>query len=139
MLCTLQKENGQTKDAVTKKIKEMEELLNQKNSYINNFRKPDVVQAATMRAAQAETNPQSFDNVFEMEDETQDRSQYCQKCKYESRWCKHRKIRDDNKQQQAAVLTSSQTLGWREPYDNLTFGNARTGMCKRTFHDPGHL
>ena len=74
-----------------------------------------------------------------MEDDEQDRSQYCAKCKYESRWCKHRKQRDDTKQTQQAILTSAQSLGWREPYDNLTFGNARSGMCQRTFVDKGHL
>ena len=47
----------------------------------------------------AEHEARGFDNVNEMEDVTADRSQYCQKCKYESRWCKHRKLRDDNKQQ----------------------------------------
>lgn len=48
-------------------------------------------------------------------------------------------MRDDNKLQQAGVLITSQTLGWREPYDNLTFGSNRSGMCHRTFHDGGHL
>ena len=121
------------------RIKELEAELNKKNSYINNFRRDDAVQAGAAAEASAETNPRGFDNVFEMEDETADRSNYCSKCKYESRWCKHRKLRDDNKQVQAAVLTSAQTLGWRQPYDNFTFGNNRTGMCKRTFNDEGHL
>ena len=83
--------------------------------------------------------PRAFDSVFEMDDDTVDRANYCAKCKYESRWCKHRKIRDDSKQVQQAVVTSAQTLGWKEPYDNFTFGNNRTGMCKRTFNDAGHL
>ena len=97
------------------------------------------MQKSAEQQVHAETNPRGYDNVFEMEDEAEDRSNYCAKCKYESRWCKHRKLRDDNKQVQAAVLTSAQTLGWREPYDKLTFGNNRTGMCKRTFFDAGHL
>ena len=33
--------------------------------------------------------------------------EYCQKSKYESRWCKNRKPRDDAKVQQNAVLTTS--------------------------------
>ena len=93
----------------------------------------------TANQASAETNPRGFDNVFEMDDDTADRSNYCAKCKYESRWCKHRKLRDDNKTDQAAVVTSAQTLGWRQPYDNVVGGNNRSGMCKRTFHDGGHL
>ena len=96
-----------------KRIEEMEAELAQRNSYINNFRRPENVAAATAQIQSAETNPRGFDNVFEMDDEVEDRSNYCAKCKYESRWCKHRKLRDDNKQEQSAVLTSAQTLGWR--------------------------
>ena len=44
----------------------------------------------------AERTAKGFDNVFEMDDEAEDRSNYCAKCKNESRWCKHRKLRDDN-------------------------------------------
>ena len=31
---------------------------------------------------------------------------YCKKCKYESKWCKHRKERDDAKNAQGAALTT---------------------------------
>jgi len=121
------------------RIAELQFELDKPNSYINNFRKQEVVNESNARLAAAETNPRGFDNVFEMEDEAEDRSNYCMKCKYESRNCKHRKLRDDNKTVQAAVLTSSQTLGWRQPYDNVVGGNNRSGMCKRTFHDTGHM
>ena len=67
---------------------------------MNNFRKDEVVAATVKFEEDEEHNPRGFDNVNEMDDETADRSQYCQKCKYESRWCKHRKLRDDHKQQQ---------------------------------------
>lgn len=87
----------------------------------------------------AKTGAAGYDKVFEMEDEKQDCSDYCKYCKYESRWCKHRKLRDDCKQQQASTITTAQTLGWREHYDTLTVGNARSGICMRTFKDPGHL
>ena len=73
----------------------MEAQLNSKNSYINNFRRDDIVAAATIAEQDEEHIPRGFDNVYEMDDPNADRSQYCQKCKYESRWCKHRKIRDD--------------------------------------------
>ena len=33
----------------------------------------------------------------------------------------------------------TQQYGWREPYDSLTFGYNKSGMCKRTFFDHGHL
>ena len=29
--------------------------------------------------------------------------------------------------------------GWRQPYDNLNGMNNRSGICRRTFHDYGHL
>ena len=78
-----------------------------------------------------------------MEDENlADAADYCQKCKRESRWCKHRKQLKEHKQIQESPLTSHQGIGWREPYDNLTVahsGNNRTGMCLRTFPDKGHL
>lgn len=38
-----------------------------------------------------------------------------------------------------SVVQSSQTIGWRQPYDNFAHHNNRTGMCKRTFSDKGHL
>ena len=106
---------------------------------MNNFRKDDVVKKQAAADAEDEQRAKGFDNVYEMDDETQDRSQYCPKCLYESRHCKHREIRKDNKGEQAAIITSSQALGWREPYDNFTFGNNRSGMCERTFKDTGHL
>ena len=103
----MQKETGQTKDATMRRIEELKEELDKRNSYINNFRRPEAAAATDAQIMSAETNPRGFDNVFEMDDETEDRSNYCSKCKYESRWCKHRKLRDDNKQVQQAVLTSA--------------------------------
>lgn len=94
----MQKENGQTREATLARIAEMELQLNSKNSYFNNFRKPEVVAAAAQQEAHAQTNPRGYDNVYEMEDETADRGEYCQKSKYESRWCKNRKPREDIKQ-----------------------------------------
>jgi len=76
---------------------------------------------------------------------------YCQKCKYESKWCKHRKEREEFKQRLGAALTtyvikifekcqySTQQYGWREPIDCFGLGNNRVAICKRTFHDVGHL
>ena len=83
----------------------------------------------------AETNPRGFDRVFEMDDETEDRADYTVQNKYGNK----KKPKDVNKEVQSAVLTSSQAVGWRQPYDNVVGGNNRSGMCKRTFHDSGHL
>ena len=34
---------------------------------------------------------------------------------------------------------STQNYGWRENYDNFNLDNSRIAVCKRTFHNPGHL
>lgn len=39
----------------------------------------------------------------------------------------------------ALIFSRTQQYGWREPYDNLTFGYNKSGICKRTFFDGGHL
>ena len=111
-----------------------------KNSYINNFKKGDVKKRDESEEKKNAETKFGFDKVFEMDDENvEDASDYCKKCKRESRWCKHRKLRTDHKDQQDASLTTAQVIGWREPYDNLTFGYNRSGMCMRTFQDKGHL
>lgn len=65
--------------------------------------------------------------------------EFCQKSHRESMWCKNRMPRQDAKEMQTAPVTTAQGVGWRENYDNFTYGNARVGHCKRTFHDQGHL
>jgi len=37
---------------------------------------------------------------------SENENNYCKKCKYESKWCKHRKEREDAKQQLGAALTT---------------------------------
>ena len=44
-----------------------------KNSYINNFKRSDAVEAHAAATMAAETNARGFDNVFEMADESADR------------------------------------------------------------------
>lgn len=61
------------------------------------------------------------------------------KYKHDSQANPDKKPRTEAKAAQAVPVTASQTYGWREPYDNLTFGHNMTGMCKRTFFDAGHL
>jgi len=65
--------------------------------------------------------------------------EYCQKDKYDSYWSKHRKARDDHKETFNSKVTSAMEYGWREPLDTFIFNTNRSGMCKRTFHDVGHL
>lgn len=106
-----------------------------KNSYLDKFKKDGV--------NHEEKTGTAFDKVFEMDDENlEDAAKYCQQCKRESRWCKHRRTTAEHKDLQGAAMTTNQVVGWRQPYDTLTgatCGNNRTGMCKRTFADKGHL
>ena len=48
--------------------------MRSKNSYINNFRRDDIVAAATSKEEADELNARGYDNINEMEDETADRS-----------------------------------------------------------------
>ena len=60
----------------------------------------------------------------------------------DSKYQKLHKVKKGNthaNQEQHSITTSSQQLGWREPYDNFTYGNNRSGICRRTFADTGHL
>ena len=117
--------------------------MQMKNSYIGYFKKDSVKKQEEVDQQKAKDTKFAFDKVFEMDDETlADAKDYCMKCKRESRWCKHRKALKEHKDIQSQALTSTQVVGWREPYDNLTgalSGYNRTGMCMRTFKDTGHL
>ena len=65
----LNKETGQTKDAVQKRIDELQDQLNQKNSYLNNFRTEEAVNTSAQAQAHAENNPRAFDSVFDDSDD----------------------------------------------------------------------
>ena len=69
---------------------------------------------------------------------------YVQKSKHESFWSKEMKPRDAPHDVLTVPLTSNQVIGWRKPIDNLDHLNRgesfnRTGICWRTFNDKGHL
>jgi hypothetical protein len=65
---------------------------------------------------------------------------YCQKCKYESKWCKHRKEREVAKDKLGATLTTTQVYGWRAPIDSFSsLGYSREAICDKTFKNVGHL
>ena len=107
---------------------------------MNNFKKEDVVKAAMEKETAEKSAAQGYSKIFEQDSDDDDLTKnFSKKAKYESKWSKDKKIRDDQKQTQSAAITTAQTVGWREPYDNLTFGNARVGIMKRTFNDNGHL
>ena len=64
---------------------------------------------------------------------------YHQKSKKDSMWDKHVKPRELPKSALGTPMTTSQTYGWMTPIDDLRTNHNRTGMCKKTFMDPGHL
>ena len=64
---------------------------------------------------------------------------YHQKSHKDSMWDKHTKPREYPKSALGAPLTTSQVYGWMTPIDDMRLDNNRTGMCKKTFWDPGHL
>ena len=85
--------------------------------------------------AKKEANTSGFDKVFAMYDE-----KIAGSTKYEDRMVPKKEKRTGNsKTELKAIVTASQTVGWRQPYDDLRLGNARVGVCKRTFMDSGHL
>jgi hypothetical protein len=77
----------------------LQEQLDSKNSYMHYFKKEDVKEREVLEES-ARTH-----FAYDMaRGDTQ--SEYCQKCKYESKWCKHRKEREDFKQKLGATLTT---------------------------------
>lgn len=52
----------------------MQAQLRSKNSYINNFRRDEIVAAATMKDEGEENDPRGYININEMEDDAADRS-----------------------------------------------------------------
>ena len=53
----------------------------------------------------------AFDKVNEMDKDPEEMNannpkDFCQKCHRESKWCKHRKIRDDHKEHLTSILTT---------------------------------
>ena len=62
---------------------------------MNIFKKDDVVKKAIDKETTMKSAAQGYDKVFEMEEDNDDAYGYNQKSKYESKWDKHRKPRDD--------------------------------------------
>ena len=71
-LLVLQKENAQTKKTIDEQIEALQEQIDGKNSYYNNFKKDDVVKDAIIKETQLKSAAQGYDKIFEVEDETAD-------------------------------------------------------------------
>eukprot|EP00347_Sterkiella_histriomuscorum_P000440 403375856 len=125
-------ENRVSKTKDHQDLDQLKEQLAEKNTYMHYFKNEDV--KTQEKFTENTTTQFAYDQAKGEED-----NDYCKKCKYESKWCKHRQTREVAKQKLGAALTTTQQYGWREPYDSLTFGYNKSGMCKRTFFDHGHL
>ena len=112
-----------------------EAILYDKNTYMNLYKAEDEIKKETLKE-KTETQ-YIYDQVKHDYDETN--KGYNQKDKHESLWSNNVKPRADAKQVLAAPLTTTQVYGWRAPIDDMQLGFNRSGICKRTFHDNGHL
>lgn len=77
----------------------MQEKMDQKNTYMHYFKKEELKD----REAKLDESKTYFQYDMARGDTSQD---YCQKCKSESKWCKHRKQREEFKDKLGATLTS---------------------------------
>jgi hypothetical protein len=137
-------EKRETMKSYNEKIKELEDQLHEKNTYLHHFRTDKAKAEKSQTKASKQSSAFMFDKVFEMDQEPEDMmsskpEEFDQKNHRESKWSKNRIPREDAKQTQTCPITTAQAVGWRENYDSFTYGNARVGHCKRTFHDQGHL
>ncbi len=77
----------------------MQDKLESKNTYMHYFKKDEVKERETME--ESACTQFAYDMA---RGDTE--SEYCQKCKYESKWCKHRKQREEFKEKLGATLTT---------------------------------
>jgi hypothetical protein len=157
-----QKINGEQKklkEETAKKILRMNDVVQEKNSYINIYKSKQGLEKFEIE----DSNPNFvYDQVMKdrellagggihrnkILDQNDPRALvqhgYIQKSKRESLWTKQIRPREAPKDVQNVPLTSNQVIGWRKPIDNLNDLNSgntfnRSGICWRTFNDNGHL
>lgn len=122
-------------DITQKEIERLQEQLESKNSYFG-LMKTDMARTRKEEAdKKAEETKYGYDKVFAHYDEKIAGSTKYEDRKVARKPAKQGPVREDMQ----AVTTTSQQVGWREPYDNMLGTHNRTGMCKRTFMDCGHL
>ena len=78
----------------------MQEMLESKNTYMHHFKLDSVKD----REGEEEKTRTQF--LYDTSKGIKEHQNYCQKCKYESQWCKHRKEREVAKQQLGAAITT---------------------------------
>ena len=106
-----------------------------KNSYFELYKTDMGKTKAAEEEAKKEAKTFGYDKVFAMYDE-----KIAGSTKYEDRKVPKKEKRTTvQKSELNGIVTTNQVIGWRQPYDDLSLGNARVGVCKRTFMDTGHL
>ena len=129
----LKTENRIMKDRDHKEIEKLQHLLDTKNTYFNIYKKDDVKQK------EEEEEKAKQDLAFDMTHERDvPENKTWMKRKYGSQWAPERTKKPAN-EVQYIPSTSSQEYGWREPIDTFNLGLNKSGMCKKTFFDNGHL
>ena len=112
----------------------LKDQLDNKNTYLHHFKSPEKKLAETTKEMQAKSALFVYDQV---KADTVPQG-YNQKIKKDSCW-QGGLNKQLPKQESSAPLTTSQQYGWRAPIDDMKTDFKRTGMCKRTFFDKGHL
>ena len=82
-------------DKNKRELDEMKDKLDARNTYIHQFKQEDV----------KDEGPKKERFLYDMAKGDTDLN-YCQKCKYESKWCPHRKQREDAKQRLNTAVTT---------------------------------
>lgn len=130
-----QHEHREAKTETDKQIEKLEEQLLKKNSYFELFKTDLAKTKANDTATLLNSKPTGFDKVFAHYDE-----KIAGSTKYEDRVLpKITKRGGSCRQDLNTVVCSSQTVGWRKPYDSYAHTNARIDVASRTFVNKGHL
>lgn len=103
----------------------MQAQLDAKNSYFELFKTDFAKTKEAEVKAKKEATTYGYDKVYAHYDD-----KIAGSTLYE-----HRKIPKTvkkggiNREDASSVVTSSQSYGWREPYDTFAHGHARSGVC----------
>ena len=129
----LNTENRIMKERDRKEIENLQDMLDAKNTYFNIYKKEEV------KKKEEDDERQRQELAFDMTHEQEaPENKTWQKRKYGSQYAPERERKAPNEVQYIPA-TSSQDYGWREPIDTFQFGYNKSGICKKTFHDDGHL
>ena len=115
--------------------------LNEKSAYFGDYNNSYVAihKSIEKRKREEKINRTTSTLAYDMTMKDTKSTPYHQKSKKDTMWDKHVKPREMPKSALGTPLTTSQSYGWMTPIDDMRTHHNRTGMCKKTFWDPGHL